>query len=390
MITQSVILLPTPESANEMCDFVFQTSKSLVNHKNNVYVVDFGHNYSFMEILSGILHKKKLVFVIVKKGIRFLVPIYLIPFKRFSSIEKLNQFIYFFILRFFLRIRHWNHKAFLCWMFFPHYSHLLFFKMKRWRVIYDIVDYYTFWNLVKNKEIQKKKQYLLQKSDHIFAISQTLKKQYQKLTKKTIFVSPQGFSEKVFKKKSSTRFKLPKTKPIIGFIGRIDERLDYSLLEKLIHKRSDWQFVFIGPKQYGNILSNKKVKFKAERLLSYKNVLWLAKVSKSSIPSLIEQFKVCIIPYDTKLKFNLYSYPMKLFEYFYLKKPVIATTIRELRAPEFAKIVFTSDDPVQWIKYIERLISKSWPKSCQMSQLKMAKENSWNKKVEFISEIIEG
>lgn len=388
MIKKSVILIPTIEPINEICDFVSQTSKCLVNHKNIVYVVGFEYTYSLKEILSGILNKKKLKFISVKDDVRFLTPIYLIPFKRFNLINKFNQFIYFFILQLILRIRFKNSHSFLCWMFFPHYSHLLLLNFWPWKIVYDIIDFHTFFDPIKNKKIQEQKKYLLRKSDYIFSISTTLKKEYQKFTKKNILVSPQGFDNQIFTNHPKTVVKLPKNKPIIGFIGKIDERLDFDLLQNMIFQKNDWQFVFIGPKKYANILSNKKVEKTAENLLSYKNVLWIDKIQKNQIPNFIKQFAVCIIPYDVKLKFNLYSYPMKIFEYFYLQKPVVSTRIKELMDLKFDKLIFTSNDYKEWIEQITKALASSQQKKDQNSQLKIAKSNSWENKLEFISQHI--
>ena len=76
---------------------------------------------------------------------------------------------------------------------------------------------------------------------------------------------------------------------------------------------------------------------------------------------------------------------MKLFEYFYLGKPVISTPIEELkRFPKFVKIGKTAKE---WEKHIKFLLSKPWP--YQKEQKKLAKENSWKSKIEVISKIID-
>ena len=77
---------------------------------------------------------------------------------------------------------------------------------------------------------------------------------------------------------------------------------------------------------------------------------------------------------------------MKLFEYFYMGKPVISTPIEEVkRFPNYVKIGNTVEE---WKKHITSLLSHSWPKSYQKKQREMAIANNWSKKISIIGEII--
>ena len=70
---------------------------------------------------------------------------------------------------------------------------------------------------------------------------------------------------------------------------------------------------------------------------------------------------------------------MKLFEYFYVGKPVVSVDIIELkRFPKFVKIANSTND---WEKVISALLSKPWPKKIKEAQIKLAKENSWENKI---------
>ena len=78
---------------------------------------------------------------------------------------------------------------------------------------------------------------------------------------------------------------------------------------------------------------------------------------------------------------------MKLFEYFFLGKPVVSTPIEELkRFPKFVKIGNTNEE---WEKHIKNLLSKPWPKENQKQQRKLSEENSWRKKVAKITNVMQ-
>lgn len=383
MLKKSVVLIPTIEPLNQVCDFVWQTSRLLANHNNYVYVVSFEGASSLKEILTGTFTKRKFKLVSTKNRVNYPHPVYLFPFRRFNFITQINQIAYLLILQLILKIKHSSANDYFLWMFFPHLDFLLKLKWPRWQTIYDIVDFHIFSNS------DKQKKFLLKKADYIFAISQTLKRQYCYLTHKPIAIVPQGFSNKIFTQLLlTTDIKLPGDKPIIGFVGQLNERLDYKLLENLVIMNPNWKFVFVGPKNFKNIFSTKKLKKKINSLLSHQNVTWIKQVQKKQIPIIIDQFTIGIIPYDLDLSFNRYCYPMKLFEYFYLQKPVVATPIEELTLPRFKNLIKVGNSADEWSKKIKKILIKPWPQKYKQQQLNLAKSNSWKNKIAAISKHI--
>jgi hypothetical protein len=91
---------------------------------------------------------------------------------------------------------------------------------------------------------------------------------------------------------------------------------------------------------------------------------------------------VGMIPYDISQDFNKFCYPMKLFEYFYLGKPVISTEIMELT--RFSDLVKIAKYTSEWEKSIKNIIGKKWPKENILKQRKLALDNSWKNKVNAI------
>ena len=93
-----------------------------------------------------------------------------------------------------------------------------------------------------------------------------------------------------------------------------------------------------------------------------------------------------MIPYDISQDFNRYCYPMKLFEYFYLGKPVVSTDILELRNfPGLVAIGNTSDD---WGKAIKKILSKEWSMKNKKLEKRLSMENSWQMKISKIGSYV--
>jgi len=105
-----------------------------------------------------------------------------------------------------------------------------------------------------------------------------------------------------------------KHKAVVGYFGAIAPWLWYECIEDLSRLRPEIGFVFIGPDYYGG----------TSKLSAYKNVLYLGAVDYKILPAYAEKFDICFIPFRPGDIAKATS-PLKLFEYFALEKPVVAT-----------------------------------------------------------------
>lgn len=104
--------------------------------------------------------------------------------------------------------------------------------------------------------------------------------------------------------------------PIIGYIGAlVGFRLDIMLLEKLVSKRPDWNWVFVGPEDES---------FMASSLHSFPNVFFLGSKKEEELASYVSYFDVCINPQLVN-EITMGNYPRKVDEYLAMGKPVVAT-----------------------------------------------------------------
>ena len=391
MIKNSIILIPNNSHQNQVCDYLEQTANVLAKSNNKVFILYHTESLSIKEILKKIAAKQELKFSKNINNINYLYPVYIIPGKRIKEIRDLNSIIYSITIQLILKLKYLNTDNYLIWMFFPQLVKFIQAKLPFWKVINDIVDFHTSPNSEEQKNLDKQKNLLLKKSDVITVNSYSLENKFKGLTNKPITVVPQGFSYKNFQNiKQKSNIKLKTNKPLIGFIGQISQRLDFSLLKKLISQNQQWNFVFIGPKHHEpNISINKENSFlkRFEELMKYKNCQWFDSQPKDEIGSIIQQLDICTIPYDISYDFNRYCYPMKLFEYFYMKKPVLSTPIEELKLSKFKNLIKIGNTAKEWETHIKTLLKKPWPEEYQQKQQLLAVDNSWKNKVKAIGEI---
>jgi len=363
-------------------DYIKQTAKTLAK-KNKVIIFFWGDALSFKEILK---QKKKIKIIQRKKNIILFNPIHLLPWRRFETIRQSNLKLNILLLKLYLKSKKFLRLKKIAWVFNYELYNFPKFLGKSYLSLYDCVELPSSVNKQKEIEIRIKEKKLLQNTHLCFVNSQTLQKYYYKY--KTHIV-PQGFALNIFKKNQLPKkpFFLPKNKPLIGYIGGINFRLDFKLLYKLVKNNSQWNFVFVGPDQKNKIEDNQvRTQYWLKKLRFLKNIYLTGAVNKKQIPNLIKQFDVCLIPYNIKHKFNLYCYPMKIFEYFYIGKPVVSTPIKSL-IPLQPYVKIAKDSKEISLK-IAKILKNGWPKKYVKQQKQLAVKNSWQAKIEKISEIL--
>lgn len=157
----------------------------------------------------------------------------------------------------------------------------------------------------------------------------------------------------------------------IGYVGSVDDRLDYQLLELMVRSYPDWGFHF-----YGRIVGKQ-----VERLEDYPNVHFYGSVPVEQLPVKIRNFNVAIIPF-VKSEFTKNIYPMKANEYLALGVPVVMTAFAELPGLEgYVSVV----DGAGFVKQLHTEIDNDTP-DLKIARMQKAVTNSWkNKADEFIA-----
>ena len=105
-------------------------------------------------------------------------------------------------------------------------------------------------------------------------------------------------------------------RPILGYFGVIDERLDYSLIERLADSFEDGSVVFVGP----------VVKVDPAELPKRPNIHWLGQRRYEQLPGYVKAFDVCLMPFALNAATE-YINPTKTLEYMAAGKPIVSTPV---------------------------------------------------------------
>ena len=163
---------------------------------------------------------------------------------------------------------------------------------------------------------------------------------------------------------------------VVAYTGSVDERFDTELMRFVIEESPSIDFEFLGR------VTNPSAK---DQLEKFPNVTFLGSRSPKEVPEYLKGVNACIIPY-LKNEVTWGVYPLKINEYLAAGKPVVMTSFAPLK--EFEGVVSQADTKENFLELLHmELNSDSTAKIDE--RVALARNNSWENRVETFSEIIE-
>jgi glycosyltransferase involved in cell wall biosynthesis len=219
-----------------------------------------------------------------------------------------------------------NFQSFLLWTFDP-YRLCDPAILGAGKSVFHCVDKYDFTHFGEKT--------IYEKVDYIFLVSNEFRNDYLPYHK-PLFLCPHGISSDEFDANSG-----PKTEAAgaVLYIGNIDQRLDYSLLERALIRFPEHRFVFIGKERFvsGNAIANRIFRDK-----KYPNLVCLGVIPFKKLKNYISDSLCCIALMDKDHKGNLISHH-KIFQYLAQGKPVFCNRFSEYA--DASKLLYMSNDP---------------------------------------------
>jgi glycosyltransferase involved in cell wall biosynthesis len=121
-------------------------------------------------------------------------------------------------------------------------------------------------------------------------------------------------------------------RPVAGYVGVIDERIDLDLVGALAGKLSDWDIQMVGP----------VVKIDAASLPEAPNLIYPGSRAYSELPRVMADFDVALMPFALNEATRSIS-PTKTLEYLAAGLPVVSTRVPDVVA-DYGGIVELADD----------------------------------------------
>lgn len=165
---------------------------------------------------------------------------------------------------------------------------------------------------------------------------------------------------------------------IVGYAGAINWRIDSELILHMAERQPDWSFALVGPVRPDLA--------EAERLQSMPNVHFLGNKPVDALPAYCQAMDVCLIPY-VLTEYTHHIFPLKLYEYMAAGKPIVSTDMAEMRAYEGDEMAIGRTNE-EFHQAVARAMNDDTPERVAARQ-RSAQNESWDHRVEQISELIE-
>lgn len=309
----------------------------------------------------------------VEDGLDVYTPIVL-PFPHSDVAQRVNEQILDKSIRVLRRQR--GMKDFQLWTFLPTTSKYIGKLGESFTVYYCIDEWSHFSNLPKEKIVAMETD-LCRRSDIVFATATRLLERRAHLNPET-HLALHGVDQAHFAKAldpstvvADEIAKLPR--PILGFIGLIQDWVDLELIRYLAEKRKDWTIVLVG-----------KSLVDLSRVQGLPNVHLLGRKPYESLHTYCKGFDLGLIPF-VKNELTLNVNPIKLREYLSAGLPVVSTDI-----PEVARYVSSRGDLAgacavaterdEFYVAIEKLLSGDSP-AARKARSDAMKEETWERVV---------
>lgn len=163
--------------------------------------------------------------------------------------------------------------------------------------------------------------------------------------------------------------------PIYGYIGVVDERIDYELLAALAD-HGGGQIVMVGP----------WTKVDPAQFPQRENLHWLGGRDYAELPAYAKAFDVCLMPFALN-DATAFINPTKALEYMATGKPIVATAIEDVVA-QFSEVVAIAANATEFIVQARRCATDASQDRIRRG-LELVKRNSWESIVGQLEEHIE-
>ncbi len=169
-----------------------------------------------------------------------------------------------------------------------------------------------------------------------------------------------------------------KNKPLVGYFGNIERRMDFEMLDQITALLKDINFVFAGPYEKDAL---------PKWMLQRDNVFLTGRFPYTELPSVLKGFDVAWIPFK-KDEVSRTIFPLKLFEYLGAGKATLCTNFNP-DLHEFTQgMVYYSSNAAELRDNIAKALDEAYDPELIKSRVEVASKNTWDERMKSINTIL--
>ena len=196
-------------------------------------------------------------------------------------------------------------------------------------LVYDVMDDLSAYAKAPS-EIAERHREVLAEADVVFTGGRSLHRAVTAV-RPDAHLFPSGVDAKHYA--AARRGKRDSGRPVAGYVGVIDERLDLELIAALAAALPDWEIRMVGP-----VIE----KIDPESVPRSANIVYLGKQPYDRLPELMADFDVALMPFAVNEATRSIS-PTKTLEYLAAGLPVVSTRVADVVA-DYGDVVTLADD----------------------------------------------
>ena len=195
---------------------------------------------------------------------------------------------------------------------------------------------------------------------------------------------PSGVEQQHFAQALAADLQVPEEvrdlpRPIIGFFGVIDERIDLELLAQAAATQPAWSWVLIGP----------ILKIEEGNLPRLPNIHYLGKQDYQQLPAYLKAFDVALLPFARNEATRFIS-PTKTLEYMAAHKPIVSTSIQDV-ITLYGAVVRIADTPAELMTQVQAALDEGPAERAQRlgKEDELLRRYAWDHIAEEMHRLIE-
>ncbi len=211
-------------------------------------------------------------------------------------------------------------------------------------VVYDVMD-----DLASFKDAPESlrlcERQALARADLVFAGGRSLYQRVSSMRPGGTYLFASGVEPEHYA--AARRTRTEKARPVAGYVGVIDERLDLALIARLAQLLPDWEIHMVGP----------IAKIDGDSVPHAPNLRYLGQQPYERLPEIMSGFDVALMPFELNDATRSIS-PTKTLEYLAAGLPVVSTWVPDVVA-DYETVVDLQDDAAGFACACRRVLRHS-------------------------------
>lgn len=244
-------------------------------------------------------------------------------------------------------------------------------------IVYDCMDELSLFKGAP-KELIEQEKYLMSQADIVFTGGRAL---YESKNKRhaNVHCFPSSVDRAHFEK-AKGNISIPEdikfiSRPLVGYFGVIDERIDYELLQETAASLPNVSFVMIGP----------LAKVGEEDLPRKKNIHYLGMKSYGELPNYLKAFDIAMMPFALN-DATKYISPTKTLEYMAAGVPIISTAVKDV-VRHYDSCTYIIEDSEEFTQAVQEILYDKKDEREKEFETILFK-TSWNTTVKNMDDLI--